>query len=115
MTDLSAAATVPAAASGLAATAVSPTSEVDLSWVDNANDETQDVVERSPNGTDSWVGRGGSLPAGSTSFRDTALTASTAYWYRVRATNAVGPSAWSNVATATTQAPAPSAPAPQAA
>ncbi|MEO7754869.1 MAG: fibronectin type III domain-containing protein, partial [Terracoccus sp.] len=73
--------------------------------------ETAYVVERSPNGTDSWTGRGGALPAGTTSFRDTGLTASTSYWYRVRATNGVGPSAWSNVATATTQAPAPTAPA----
>jgi hypothetical protein len=40
-----------------------------------------------------------------TSFSNTGLAASTSYSYRLRAYNAGGPSGWSTVATAVTQAP----------
>src|SRR5262249_13329295 len=46
------------------------------------------------------------------SYADTGLAASTTYFYRVRATNAAGDSPYSNVASATTQAPPPPPPAP---
>ncbi len=93
--------TVPAAPSGLVASAVS-SSAVDLSWTDNAGNESGYTVERSPNGTSGWVVLTSALPAGATSYRDSGLTASTAYSYRVKATNAAGSSAYSNVATVTT-------------
>ena len=47
------------------------------------------------------------LAAGTTTYRDTGLTAATNYSYRVKATNAAGASAYSN--TATTSTPAQSA------
>ena len=69
--------TPPAPPSGLAAAAAPSSSQVDLTWVDNATDETGYVVERSPNGADSWTVVD-ALPAGSTSYRDSGLTASDA-------------------------------------
>jgi len=50
--------------------------------------------------------------AGVTNFTVTGLTASTAYSYRVRATNSAGDSAYSNTASATTQAAPAPAPTP---
>jgi hypothetical protein len=98
--------TVPASPTGLTA-APGSASAIDVTWVDNATNETAYVVERSPNGTDSWTVVAGSLAAGTTTFRDTGLTASTAYWYRVKATNVAGSSTYSNTATATTPPAAP--------
>lgn len=93
--------TPPAAPSGLTAQAVSSTA-IDLAWTDNATDETGYVVERSPTGTGTWTVVAGSLPAATTTFRDTGLTASTQYFYRVTATNAAGSSPYSNTTSATT-------------
>src|SRR4029450_11170555 len=52
------------------------------------------------------------LGANVTTYTDTGLAATTTYSYRVRAFNSVGPSAYSNTATATTSATAtvPTAP-----
>jgi hypothetical protein len=105
---VSAALQVPSAPSGLTATAVS-SSMVDLTWRDNATTETGYTVERSANGTTGWTQV--NLPAGSTSYRDTGLAASTTYSYRVMATNEVGNSAYSAVATVTTPAAPPEIPA----
>ncbi|MDT9121434.1 fibronectin type III domain-containing protein, partial [Escherichia coli] len=58
-------------------------------------------IERSTNGT-SWA-QVGTVGAGVTLFNDTDLLAGTQYTYRVRATNAVGDSAYSATASATTQ------------
>jgi hypothetical protein len=96
------AATVPAAPSNPAAVAVSA-SQIDVSW-DDVADETGYRVERSPNGSSGWVDVSGNLPAGTTSYQDTGLTASTQYFYRVIAFNAVGDSTPSTVVNATTQA-----------
>ena len=43
-------------------------------------------------------------------YNDTGLATNTTYFYRVRATNAIGDSAYSNEASATTQLNAPAAP-----
>lgn len=92
--------TVPAAPSNLTANAVS-TSQINLAWTDNANNETGFRVERSTDGANFTeiitVG------ANTTSFNNSGLAASTAYFYRVRATNSGGNSAYSNTASATTQ------------
>lgn len=93
-------ATVSAAPSGLAAAPRSSTA-VSLTWEDNSADETGFVLERK-------VGAGGtfavlaSLPANATSHADQALTPSTTYFYRLRAQNAAGASAYSAEASATT-------------
>ena len=89
----------PAAPSGLAASAAS-SSQINLTWTDNSNNETSFILERS---TDNVTFTQVATPAqNATSYNDTNLLSSTLYYYRIRATNAVGPSANSNVASATT-------------
>jgi fibronectin type 3 domain-containing protein/regulation of enolase protein 1 (concanavalin A-like superfamily) len=101
--------TAPAAPSSLVATAFSST-QINLTWLDNASNETGFILERSPDGSTGWTQI--ATPAqNATSYSDTGRTASTQYFYRIRATNGVGPSANSNVANATTPA-APGLPSP---
>jgi len=95
----------PAAPTGLTATPASP-SQINLAWSD-VGGETGYRVERSPNGSTSWV-EIASLPADQVSYQNTALASQQTYFYRVRAANSVGFSLYSNVASAAT--PAPSAP-----
>jgi hypothetical protein len=97
----SATATVPTAPSGLTATAAS-SSQITLAWVDKATNEMGYSVERSTNGTPFTVVA--TLGANTTTYANTGLAAATTYSYRVRAFNSVGPSAYSNTATATTSA-----------
>jgi YD repeat-containing protein len=92
----------PAAPSGLGATANS-SSQITLSWTDNATTETGFKVERKT-GVGGTYAQIGTAAANATSYPDSGLTASTAYYYRVRATNSSGDSAYSNEANATTQA-----------
>jgi len=96
--------TAPAAPSGLTATAATSTS-INLTWVRNSTNETGFKIERAlGTGAFSQVATAG---AGATTYTDTGLTANTSYSYRVRATNSGGDSAYSNTATATTQAAGP--------
>ena len=76
----------PVAPSGLVATAVANSLQMNLTWTDNATTETGFIVERSPNGTDTWT-QIGTPAANATAFSDTSagLTAGTTYYYRVRA------------------------------
>ena len=99
--------TAPAAPTNLTATAVSST-QINLAWTDNASNETGFAIERSPDGT--TFAPLATVSANVTTYQNTGLTASTTYHYRVRATNGVGPSAWSNVANAQTTGTAPAAP-----
>lgn len=99
--------TAPAAPSSLTATAAS-TTQVNLSWVDNSPNETGFRIERSIGSSFVEITTVG---AGVTFFNDTGLVPGTNYLYRVRATNALGDSAYSNQASATTLVPPPSAPA----
>jgi hypothetical protein len=94
----------PAAPSGLTATAIS-SSQINVSWTDNASNETGFKVERATASGGPWsqIGTAGTNIA---SFADTTVAASTTYYYRVRATNATGDSAYSNIASATTPAAA---------
>jgi hypothetical protein len=90
----------------LAATAVS-TSQVNLTWTDNATNETGYAVERSTDGV-TWSALATGLPAGSTSYADAAASPGTTYNYLVYAYNSSSTSANSNQATATTVTVAPS-------
>jgi N,N-dimethylformamidase beta subunit-like, C-terminal/Fibronectin type III domain len=90
-----------AAPSGLTATAVS-TSRIDLLWTDNATNETAYTVERSPDGIANWTPLSSTLPADTTSYSDTSVAPLTKYYYRVKATSAIGQSGYSNTASATT-------------
>ncbi len=99
-------AAVPAAPSGLTATAVS-VSQINLTWVDNATNETGFKIERKTGagGTYAQIATAG---ANATTYLSTGLTAGTDYFYRVRATSAAGDSAYSPEAGATTVAVAAS-------
>jgi len=101
----------PSAPSLLGATAVS-TSQINLSWTDNAGNEDGINIERCTGATCTNFAQVASLGPNTTSYQNTGLAASTTYRYRVRAFNAGGSSPYSNIAAATTQAAAalPAAP-----
>ncbi|HXT50648.1 MAG TPA: fibronectin type III domain-containing protein [Thermoanaerobaculia bacterium] len=92
----------PEAPSNLTAAPVS-TSQVHLAWQDNASDETGFVVEFATL-TGTFQQFGGELPANTTGADVTGLAEATGYRFRVRARNANGDSAASNVATVATNA-----------
>ncbi len=96
--------TPPKSPGGLMAVSVS-SSQINLAWTDNAANETGFRIERSPNGSSNWT-EIATTDANVTSYQNTGLTASTIYYYRVRAYNATGNSGYSNTANATTQAAA---------
>jgi fibronectin type 3 domain-containing protein/regulation of enolase protein 1 (concanavalin A-like superfamily) len=100
--------TVPAAPGTLTASAVS-FNQVNLSWGDVAT-ETGYKIERSTDNVS--FTQIGTTTADVTSYSDTTVAGSTQYFYRVRATNAVGDSTYTNIANATTpaQAQVPAAP-----
>ncbi len=93
----------PAAPSDLAAAAVSH-AQIDLSWVDNANNEEDFELERSTSGSGGPFGSLATVGANVTTYSDAGLEALTEYCYRVRAVNADGASDWSSVACETTPA-----------
>jgi len=88
----------PAAPSNLTATAVSST-QINLSWTDNANNESGVRIEscQGPNCTD-FVQIADIAVANTTSYSNTGLSRNTRYRYRVRAYNSAGNSAYSNIA-----------------
>jgi len=92
----------PLAPSGLTATATG-SSVIDLAWTDNSDDETGFKIERSLNGSTGWT-QIGTAAADATSYSDTGLSSGTAYYYRVRAYNTYGNSAYSASANDTTDA-----------
>ncbi|NUN70972.1 MAG: T9SS type A sorting domain-containing protein [Bacteroidetes bacterium] len=83
----------PAAPSSLTATIASST-QINLLWTDNAVNEEGFAVERSLNGT-TWTVIDTTEP-NSSSFANTGITSTTQYYYRVRALNTFGVSAYSN-------------------
>lgn len=89
--------TAPLAPDNLAA--VAGVGVINLAWTDNANNETAFEIFRSTDGANFTLLT--TRPANSTSFADTAVVTGTTYTYQVRATNAVGPSVFSNTASAT--------------
>jgi hypothetical protein len=94
----------PAAPTTLAAAAIS-TSQIDLSWTDNATTEDGFRIERCAGAGCSGFVEIATVGANVVSYQNTGLTASTSYNYRVRAFNAGGTSSYTNTATATTPAP----------
>jgi hypothetical protein len=88
----------PAAPTGLVVTGVTANT-VSLSWTDNSNNETRFRVQRRLVGG-TW-GNARTVGANVTTYTYTGLTTGRAYQFRVRAENASGNSAWSNVVGAT--------------
>jgi hypothetical protein len=97
----------PAAPTGLAATAPSST-QVNLSWTDNADNETGFKVERSTDNVN--FSQIATTSPNVTTFSDTTVTAGTTYYYRVRGSNGIGDSGYSNTASVATPASSPAAP-----
>ena len=92
---------LPAAPSGLSAAAASST-RINLSWTDNASNESGFGIERCKNPNCTNFAQITQVAAGVSTFADTTVAKNTAYRYRVRAFNAAGNSAYSNIASAKT-------------
>src|SRR5688572_12881374 len=88
------------APSSLTATPVS-SSQINLSWIDNASDETGFKLERATTSAGPWS-QIATTGANVTAYANSGRSASTAYYYRVRASNAAGDSSYSNTTNATT-------------
>jgi hypothetical protein len=101
--------TVPSVPSGLGATAVSP-SQINLSWTASTAGTgcsiTYSVFRSTTSGFTPSSSNQIANGLSGTSFSDTGLAASTAYFYLVEGVDSVGSSAASNQASTTTQAPA---------
>jgi hypothetical protein len=89
----------PAAPSGLTAAALT-SSGISLSWVDNADNETGNYIERSPDSIN-WE-QVGSVGPDFNGYTDGGLNAGKTYFYRVQAYNGSGVSSFSNIAEVTT-------------
>lgn len=87
---------LPAAPSGLIATATG--SQINLTWTDNSTNEVNFLVERSADGVNFTLI--GAVTFAVTNFTDSNISAGTTYFYRVRAGNAGGYSAYSGIASA---------------
>ncbi len=83
---------------------------VDLTWSDHATDESAYTVERSPDGSANWTILNSSLGPNATSYSDASVMPITRYYYRVKATNSIGSSSYSNIASVTTINDTPRAP-----
>ncbi|MBN1676688.1 MAG: fibronectin type III domain-containing protein [Kiritimatiellae bacterium] len=94
---------VPAAPSGLTATA-SSSSRIDVSWTDNSDNETGFKVDRRQSGTTEWV-RIATPGANAMGHTDSGLAAETKYYYKVKAYNGQGDSEEAGPAYAVTSAP----------
>ena len=71
-----------------------------LSWTDNSSNESGFRIERSSNGTS--FSEIATVGANVITYVDSGLAGSTQYWYRIRAYNTAGNSAYSNTATGIT-------------
>ncbi|MCX8092344.1 MAG: peptidoglycan DD-metalloendopeptidase family protein, partial [Verrucomicrobiae bacterium] len=96
---------IPPAPTGLVATPISA-SQINLTWTDNATNETGFAVERATWPGGPWTQIGGAA-SNVTAFASTGLANSSTYFFRVRAYNTAGDSPYSNVAGATTSNAAP--------
>jgi alpha-tubulin suppressor-like RCC1 family protein len=92
--------TVPATPSSLSATGISST-QIQLSWTDQSSNESGFAIERGTTSSGPFT-QIGSVDVNVTSFTNSGLPASTTYFYRVRAYNSMGNSAYTSVASGTT-------------
>ncbi|MBN1674977.1 MAG: hypothetical protein JXR37_28300, partial [Kiritimatiellae bacterium] len=73
-----------------------------LTWADSSDNETGFKIDRRQSGTDPWV-RVAEPAANATAYTDNGLPAGTKFYYKVKAWNAAGDSAYTAVAFATTE------------
>jgi Fibronectin type III domain len=99
---------LPTAPSGMDGFAVSQTS-ITVTWLDNSDNETSFRLDRAPNngGAPGTYAQIATLNPNVTTYTNTGLTSGTGYWYRVRAQNAVGNSAYAAAKFITTLPPVP--------
>lgn len=104
--ELNASPVLPPDAPSALSTVATSASQINLTWTDNATNETGFQIERSLTSQNGF-----SLLAttatGITSYASTALSSNTTYYYRVRAVNAGGSSAYTSESSATTLSPPP--------
>lgn len=81
-----------------------------VSWTDNSDNESGFRIERSSTSSSTGFSLIANTGVDTQTYNDSGLTASTTYWYRISAFNAAGDSAFSNIASATTQAHSTDAP-----
>lgn len=93
--------TLPTPPGNLTATAVS-SSQINLTWTDNANNEDGFKIERCKGSFCTNFAQIATVGSNVKSYSDTGLSPRTTYRYRVRAYNAAGNSAYSNKASAKT-------------
>jgi subtilisin family serine protease len=98
--------TKPKAPANLAATAIS-SSQINIGWNDNSDNETGFAIERCAGSGCSNFSEISRVEPNITSFADLGLTAQTTYRYRVLAFNEGGSSKYTNTAEATTQSTPP--------
>ncbi len=96
----------PAAPTALTAAAVS-SSQINLAWTQNSANETGFKIERSSDNV--TFAQIATVGANVVSYSNTGLSGNTTYYYRVRAYNTAGNSAYSNTASDITAPPAPTA------
>lgn len=101
--------TAPAVPGNLAVTSAG-TTQIGLSWQDNSPNETGFKLERSPDGSTNWV-QISLFAANATTGADSTAACGSTYYYRLRATNAIGDSAYTDVVNGTTTACPPAVPA----
>ena len=86
-------------------------SEIDLTWEDNSSNEASfDVVYNMTGEGGVWLIAGAAGPD-ETTFRMSGLTVpGGTYYFKIRATNAIGSSAWTNAVSVATYPEPPAAP-----
>ena len=96
--------TTPAAPSNLTAARSGSRANqtINLTWTDQSSNEVNFTVERSTDKTN-WSTLTSTLAENTTSYADKSVSQRTTYYYRVKATNSAGSSAYSNMATVTTK------------
>ncbi|MBN1670679.1 MAG: fibronectin type III domain-containing protein [Kiritimatiellae bacterium] len=84
-------------------------SQLEVSWRDNSNNESRFKIDRRQSGTSAWD-RLAEPGANTTRYTDSGLPAETKFYYQVKAHNSAGDSPYSNVGAATTPADLPAKP-----